>query len=235
MSWVGRAFRSSIGAKLVVAVTGLCLFGFVVAHLLGNLQFFGGAEKVNHYAQALRDLGPLLWIARIGLLVVAVVHVFTAMRLARANDAARPVDYVKRASRQVRTTSRSMATTGLVILGYALFHLAHFTWGTIYPEYAHAETTLADGRVVHDVYSMMVRGFSEWWVSAAYVAAMVALLMHLAHAIPSFFQTIGFHHSKYTCAIRLLGAAIAAAIFVGYVSIPAAVLLHVVELAGAKP
>ena len=232
MNWVARACRSSIGAKVVMAVTGAMLLLFLLAHLLGNLTLFGGPEKMNHYAQSLRDLGPLLWVARIGLLAVALVHVFTALRLIKANESARPIAYLKQASRQVKPQTKYMATTGLALLAYALFHLAHFTWGAIYPGYAHGEAKLADGRVVHDVYSMVVHGFSEWWVSAAYLAAMVCLALHLCHGVSSACQTLGLNNAKYQRAIKLAGPAVATLFFLGYASLPIAVLLGMVALPG---
>lgn len=235
MGWIGRAYRSSIGAKLVMAGTGILLLGFVVAHLLGNLQLFAGPEAMNGYAQALRDLGPLLWAARIGLIVVTVAHVATALRLVRQNEAARPVPYVKQATRQVKPQTRLMWTSGLVLLGYVLFHLAHLTWCLIRPDLARAEWTLADGRACHDVYSMTVRGFEVWWISAIYVAAMLFLALHLCHGVPSFFQTLGLNHPKYQRALELSGPALATLIFVGYVAIPAAVWAGRLAPAGATP
>lgn len=235
MNGVGRMFRSSIGAKLVMAVTGILLFGFLIAHLLGNLTVFGGAEKINQYGQALRDLGPMLWVARVGLIVIAVAHIATALRLVKANEAARPVPYLKQASRQIKPQTRLMWTSGLVLLGYALFHLAHFTWGFVLHDYWKAEAKIADGRVVHDVHTMIVLGFQVWWVSAAYLVAMVFLALHLCHAIPSFFQTIGLHHSKYQRALKMSGPAIATLIFLGYASIPVAIWAGLVTTSGVSP
>ncbi len=235
MNWVGRLYRSSIGAKLVMALTGLLLFGFVVVHLLGNLQIFAGRAAINDYGEKLRSFEPLLWVARIGLIVVALAHVATAMRLVRLNEAARPIAYVKQASRQVRKQTRFMWTGGLVVLAYTLFHLAHFTWGWLHPQHYHAVEKLADGRVRHDVYAMMARGFRVWWVSVAYLAAMACLALHLCHGIPSFFQTLGLDHSRYERAIERLGPAVATLIFVGYASIPVAVLLGWVVPPGELP
>jgi succinate dehydrogenase / fumarate reductase cytochrome b subunit len=230
-----RLVRSSIGAKLVMASTGALLFLFLVAHLSGNLLVFGGPDALNSYSEGLRELGPLLWIARIGLIVLAIAHIATALKLMRANERARPVPYARRADRQIRPSTRFMATSGLVLLGYTLFHLAHFTWGWIQPDHFAAEETLADGFVRKDVYAMLVLGFRTWWVDAAYLLAMVFLALHLWHGIPSLFQTLGVNHPKYNGLIRGAGAAIAAAIFVGYASIPVAVLAGVVPLPGSMP
>ena len=235
MNWVGRLIRSSIGAKLVMALTGILLVLFLVAHLAGNLQIFAGPERMNHYAQSLRDLGPLLWVARIGLIVIALVHVFTALKLVRVNEAARPVPYAMRADRQVKPQTRLMWTSGLVLLGYAVLHLAHLTWGLVYRQNFELETKIADGRTVHDVYAMTVRGFQVWWLTAAYLAAMVFLALHLAHGVSSFFQTLGWRHSKYRRAIDAVGPALAALFFLGYSSIPVAVWIGLVKLPGAAP
>jgi succinate dehydrogenase / fumarate reductase cytochrome b subunit len=235
MNWVRRLYRSSIGAKWAMALSGVLLFVFLIGHLAGNLQIFAGAEQLNHYAQSLRDLGPILWIVRIGLIVVALVHVFTALRLVRANEAARPVAYAFRADRQIKPQTRLMWTSGLVLLGYTLFHLAHLTWGFVYHQNFTAETKLTDGRLVHDVYAMTVRGFQVWWVTGAYVVAMVFLWFHLAHGIPSFFQTLGINHPKHDGAIRALGPAIATLFFVGYASIPIMIWLGRVTLPGSAP
>jgi succinate dehydrogenase / fumarate reductase cytochrome b subunit len=229
MGWIARFVRSSIGAKFVLAVTGVLLFLFVVAHLLGNLQIFAGPEAVNHYAESLRKLGPLLWIARIGLIVLAVVHVSAALRVHQLNEAARPIPYVKLATRQVKPQTRLMFTSGLVLLGYVVFHLAHFTWGLVHPELFSLSEKLADGSVRHDVYAMMVGGFSEVWLVVVYVAAMAFLALHLAHGLSSVPQTFGWNHAKYACVFRALGPGIAALIFLGYVSIPAAVLMGFVR------
>jgi len=227
MSWVQRLYRSSLGAKYVMALTGVMLFLFLIAHLLGNLQVFAGADAMNGYAEKLRELGPLLWVARIGLLVLAVIHIVTALRLAKANQAARPVAYAKQASRQIKPQTKTMVLSGLVLLGYAIYHLAHFTWGFVLHDYS----TLVDAQGRHDVFAMVVKSFQCWWVSASYLVAMAFLALHLCHGITSAFQTFGLNHAKYACAIKLAGPAVAAALFAGYASIPVACWLGLVKLA----
>jgi succinate dehydrogenase / fumarate reductase cytochrome b subunit len=234
MSWVCRLYRSSLGAKYVMATTGVLLFGFLIAHLLGNLQMFAGQDAVNSYAEKLRALGPLLWVARIGLLVLAGLHVATALRLAKANDAARPVAYAKVTHRAVKPATKTMVLSGLVILAYVIYHLAHFTWGVVQSDHARLVEKFADGHERHDVYSMVVLGFRTWWVSASYLVALVLLALHLCHGISSAFQTFGLNHSKYAGAIRLAGPAIATLIFLGYASIPVACWLGIVQIAEAQ-
>jgi succinate dehydrogenase / fumarate reductase cytochrome b subunit len=227
MSWVQRLYRSSLGAKYVMALTGVMLFLFLIAHLLGNLQVFAGADAMNGYAEKLRELGPLLWVARIGLLVIAGVHVVTALRLAKANQAARPVAYAKQATRQVKPQTKTMVLSGLVLLGYAVYHLAHFTWGFVLHDYS----TLVDAQGRHDVFAMVVKSFQCWWVSASYLVAMAFLALHLCHGITSAFQTFGLNHAKYACAIKLAGPAVAGALFLGYAAIPVACWMGLIKLA----
>jgi succinate dehydrogenase / fumarate reductase cytochrome b subunit len=226
MNWLTRLLKSSIGAKAIMAVTGLLLLGFVIGHLLGNLQMFLGQDAVNSYAQGLRDLGPLLWVVRIGLLVVFLAHIATGIRLANANENARPVAYQKPHTIRATPASRSMALTGIVILAYVLFHLAHLTFGVIYPDYA----DLVDAQGRHDVYSMAVLGFQEWWLTGTYLIAMGVLGLHLRHGISSFFQTLGLNHPRYNPVIEKLGPAGGGLIVLGYVSIPLGVLAGIIQL-----
>jgi succinate dehydrogenase / fumarate reductase cytochrome b subunit len=226
MNWFLRLLKSSIGAKALMAVTGFLLFGFVVAHLLGNLQMFAGQEPVNQYAQTLKDLGPLLWVMRLGLLGVFVLHIFTGLRLAAANRSARPVAYSYSDTVQATLSSRSMVPTGILVLVYVVYHLAHLTWGFILNDYY----TLTDDQGRHDVYSMAVLGFQNAWVSLTYVIAMLVLGFHLYHGIPSFFQTLGLKHSRYNDLIARLGPALTGLIVLGYLSIPAGVLAGIIQL-----
>jgi succinate dehydrogenase / fumarate reductase cytochrome b subunit len=122
-----------------------------------------------------------------------------------------------------------MVLSGLVLLGYALYHLAHFTWGFVLHDYS----TLVDAQGRHDVFAMVVKGFQCWWVSASYLAAMLFLALHLCHGITSAFQTFGLNHAKYACAIKFAGPAVAGALFVGYASIPVACWMGLVKLAEA--
>jgi hypothetical protein len=233
MNWAGRLYRSSIGAKLIMALTGILLFGFLIAHLLGNLQVFGGAEKINHYGQALRDLGALLWVARIGLLVIAVVHVATALRIVQANQAARPVAYVKQANRQIKPQTRLMWTSGLVLLGYALFHLAHFTWGYVLHDYWKAEATLADGRRVprrllddgQRLPRLVGRGRLPRGDALPRVCTSATRSRASSRRSASTTQST-------SAALALLGPAIATLFFVGYASIPGGDLGRLRDAAG---
>lgn len=226
MTWMTDFWRSSIGGKATMAVTGLLLFGFVVAHLLGNLQLLKGADAINNYAKMLHDLGALLWVARIGLLAVFVLHVVTAIRLSRANKAARPVAYAKGATMQATMASRSMVLSGLTVAAFVVYHLAHFTFGVVHSGDAGLKAKGAGG---HDVFSMVTASFGNPAIVAAYVAAQVVLFLHLSHGIQSLAQTLGFHHGRYTPMVKSLSVVLALAIAGGNAFLALSVLLGIVK------
>ncbi len=219
-------FSSSIGKKVIVAVTGLLLLGFVIAHLVGNLQFFLGQEAINSYAVFLQDLGGLLWIARGGLLLAFILHVVFAICLTRQNNSARPVPYKKKNFVEANTASRYMIHFGMIILAFVIVHLLHFTFGIL----AEENYKLIDTQGRHDVYSMVVSGFMDIRYSAVYILAMLMLGAHLSHGIQSVFQTLGFYHQEYTAKIRALGLAVGWLIALGYMSIPLGVLTGIIKL-----
>jgi succinate dehydrogenase / fumarate reductase, cytochrome b subunit len=219
-------YRSSVGKKMIVAVTGIVLIAFVIGHLLGNLQIFLGPDWVNSYAEHLRALGPLLWAIRIFLLVNVLLHIFYTISLAIENRRARPVhnkrkDYVK-----ATFSSRYMAMSGLIVLAFILYHLAHFTVRVTDPRFLLLK---ADPLNRYDVYSMMVYGFQNIFVSAFYVLAMFLLALHLSHGTSSFFQSLGLNDEKLAPRLAAAGRILAWLIFVGYTSIPVAVLLRLVK------
>lgn len=230
MTWMTDFWRSSIGGKATMAVTGLLLFGFVVAHLLGNLQLLKGADAINNYAKMLHDLGPLLWVARIGLLVVFVLHVATAIRLSRANKAARPVAYAKGATMQATMASRSMVLSGLTVGAFLVYHLAHFTFGAVHGAGAAKATEVANAAWNgHNVHAMVTGSFADPLVVTLYVAAQVVLFLHLSHGIQSLAQTLGFHHGRYTPMVRSLSVVLALAIAGGNAFLALSVLLGIVK------
>lgn len=212
-----KFLNSSLGLKYRMALTGFLLFGFVVTHLLGNLQIYAGPETLNAYAEKLEELGPLLWVARIGLIAIFVAHLVTAFQLKLINNKARPQGYHHPDTIQASLASRSMLLSGLVILAYILYHLAHFTFVCTHPE-------LAVLKHQENVYGMVIAGFSNPLVSGFYVLAQVFLAAHLSHGISSVFQTFGLNQKRYRCTTRLIGPAIAGIITLGYISIPVAVL-----------
>ena len=207
---------------MVVALTGLILIGFVVGHLLGNLQIFLGPEWINAYAHKLRELGAMLWVIRIGLLVTVLLHIYFTIRLAIDNRRARPDRYKTKDYVKATVASRSMALSGLLLLAFILFHIAHFTVRVTDPRFPMLK---ADPLNRYDVYSMMVYGFQNIWVSAFYVLAMFLLALHLTHGTSSFFQSLGLNNKKLTPRLANAGRVLAWSLFVGYISIPLAVLL----------
>ena len=223
--------RSSIGKKFIVAVTGVVLILFVVGHLLGNLQIFLGPDWVNGYAEHLRELGPFLWVIRGFLLVNVLLHIYFTISLAIENRRARPVGYKKKDHIKATFASRSMAMSGLIVLVFILYHLAHFTVRVTDPRFLLLK---ADPLNHYDVYSMMVFGFQNIYVStlAVYAAlngAMFLLALHLSHGTSSFFQSLGVNDKKLTPRLATAGRVFAWLIFVGYSAIPVAVLLHWVK------
>ena len=196
------------------------LIAFVIGHLLGNLQFFAGPHVINEYGTKLRHL-PFggLWVVRIGLLAVAVLHIVTTLMLVKANRAAKGAGYEFKAKVQSKVATRLMALSGIILLSYIVFHLLHFTTHSINSDYA----TWMDGED-HDVYRMIVAGFSNKAVSIFYIVAMVLLAMHLSHGAASLFQTLGLRTKKMACCLGLCAQVFAWVICAGYVSIPIAVM-----------
>jgi succinate dehydrogenase / fumarate reductase, cytochrome b subunit len=226
MRWLTDFWRSSIGGKVTMAVTGILLFGFVVAHLLGNLKLFAGPESINSYAKWLHDLGAGLWLARIGLLVVFVLHVVTALRLARGNKLARPVAYAKEATVVATFASRSMVLSGLSLLAFVIYHLLHFTFGVTNPEHFARKGAGAGG---FDVYAMVTTSFANPAIAIAYAAFQLVLFLHLSHGIQSFAQTIGLHHGRYTPMIKTLSWLLAALVCGGNVLLALSVVTGLVK------
>lgn len=225
--------NSSVGAKLIVGITGVCLVLFVIAHLIGNLKLLQGPDAINGYAYFLKhDLGALLWLARGLLLAIFVAHLTLAIRLSIRSRAARPVPYNFANSVQARLASRLMMQTGVVVLAFVIFHIAHFTLGWV------KDATVLDdtGRVVtvncldlkddqgrHDVYRMVIAGFRTPWVAVLYILAQGILFVHLRHGIPSTLQTLGLKSERWAGLINGASLLIALFILVGNVGLVLAV------------
>ncbi|HKX30200.1 MAG TPA: succinate dehydrogenase cytochrome b subunit [Blastocatellia bacterium] len=222
---ITRLWQSSVGKKYVMAISGLGLYVFVIGHLLGNLQIYLGPEKINNYAAFLKSNLALLWSARIGLLVLAVLHVTAGIQLALANRRARPVAYTGRKPVASTLANRTMIFSGLIILAFVLFHLAHFTFGLVNSGYLQFEDPL--GR--HDVYRMMIVGFSNPLVTVFYLLSMGLLLLHLSHGVSSIFQSLGLRSKKTFGALDWLAKISSILIFLGNCSIPLAILAGVVK------
>lgn len=228
MSWFAKYLKSSVGAKHIMAITGLMLVGFVLAHMLGNLQVFAGQEALNSYAVSLKKLGPLLWIMRGGIILAFIVHIWSAIRLTTMNNAARPVKYMKVHTEKSTFASRVMIWSGLIVAAFLVFHLMQFTLGGgPFPD----EFNQIDFQGRHDVYNMVVMGFSKVPVTIAYVVAMILLSLHLKHGISSLFQSLGLNHPKYNGIIKMISPSIAGLVLIGNCSMPIACLAGWVKVA----
>ena len=221
MNWFGRYVRSSIGAKHVMAVTGLLLLLFAIVHMIGHLQMFGGRDVYNRYAHFLQRLWEVKWPVRAGLLGLLVVHILVAIGLVAKNRAARPVPYVMYKPVTSSAAGRAMAWTGLALFAFLAFHILHFTVKTVQPFH------VLDSEKRFDAYGMFVAGFQQLWVYLIYLAGMALLALHLGHGAASWLQSLGFRHPKYP--YDKLGLPIAGVLFVGYMVPPTAVLLGAIR------
>jgi succinate dehydrogenase / fumarate reductase, cytochrome b subunit len=226
MSWFRGYLRSSIGAKHVMAVTGLLLLLFAIAHMVGHLQMFGGQDVYNAYAHFLQSLWEVKWPVRAGLLAILIVHLVTALSLVARNRAARPSPYAMWKPVTSSVASRTMAWTGMVVFAFLAFHILHFTIGTVQPEHFHQ----LDPKQRYDAYTMFVRGFQNPGIYGVYLAGMVLLAMHLGHGAASWLQSLGLRHPKYP--VDKLGRLVSAFLFVGYMIPPTAVLAGIIKLPG---
>lgn len=225
MNALTQLYRSSLGKKYVMAITGLLLFVFVIVHMLGNLQIYLGPGPINEYAAFLKSRPALLWTARLGLLLLAVLHITSAVQLVRGNRAARPVGYEN--SRPVASSfaARTIFASGLIIFAFVVYHLMHFTIGLVNPEFLQ----LRDAMGRHDVYRMMIAGFSNVWVCSFYIIAMGLLCLHLSHGVSSLFQSVGLKGRSTRKLIDRFAKIAAWVIFIGNSSIPLAVLMGLVK------
>lgn len=213
---------TTIGKKVVMALSGLVWFGFALAHMAGNLQVFLGPEVFNGYSVGLHAKPELLWTARTIMIVAFVLHVWTALQLVTLSARARPIDYAKKTRRKASFAGLTMKFSGLTLLFFVLYHLAHFTFpGVAMGAYEHQHYSM--------VYSNFVNGFSVPWVVALYVAAMVSLGFHLYHGSVSLFQSLGINHPKRNAAIRQTAQFVALIITVGNIILPLSVLLGLVH------
>lgn len=224
-----RLYQSTIGKKVIMALSGLIWIGFVVGHMYGNLKVFGffggGPEYFNEYAEGLREFGkPILGhqhallVVRVVLILAIVSHAWSALTLSRQSLSARPSGYAQHRTLTTNFASKSIRWGGVAILLFIIYHLAHFTWGIpgIHPDF-----------IPGDVYHNLVSGFNAWGRIPIfiYLAAVIALGFHLYHGTWSMFQTLGLNNKTYTRFIRLLAWIMAIAIPVGFALVPLGVLV----------
>lgn len=214
---VGRVqlfWRSTIGKKIVMGVTGLIMVAFVIVHMVGNLQVFVGAAKINAYSHFLHHtIGELLWLARIILLASVVLHIVAAVQLTRRDRAARQVAYARKVPQTATVSSRSMRWGGLALALFIVFHILHLTTGTIQP------APYVEG----DIYSTLVGGFHIWWVALIYVLAMIALGLHIFHGTWAAVRTLGLNQPSPNPLRRPLALWVAIITWAGFTIVPIAV------------
>jgi succinate dehydrogenase / fumarate reductase cytochrome b subunit len=219
-------WSSSIGKKLVVAITGLFLVLFIAGHLVGNLVVFMGPEPFNAYAYFLHHMlhGVGIWVFRIVMLVMLGAHIIATVALTKQNKAARK-SYEHPATIQASKSSRYMILTGLTILVFFIYHILHFT-ARVGNEYNNPELYkyMLDGKEVHNAWKMVIDGFSVWYVTLFYVVAMTLLCSHLMHGVGSIFQTLGLRSKKSSDLIQQISIGYAVVVWVGFISIPLAIL-----------
>jgi succinate dehydrogenase / fumarate reductase cytochrome b subunit len=213
-------WQSTNGKKVVMAVTGLMMFGFVVGHMLGNLQMYEAPEHINAYGHFLHNLGELLWLERGVMLLAIALHITATIQLALRSKAARPIGYSRRQAINSSYASRTMYWSGPIVLAFIIFHLLQFTAG-----YIHPQSQFIPGDVYHNV----VAGFQVWWVSAWYIFAICLLGLHLSHGLWSMFQSVGLAHPRITPYLRNAARGVALVIVLGYISIPISVLLGLIK------
>ena len=219
----GARLGSSLGKKLIMAVTGLLLLGFVCMHLAGNLLIFLGPDALNAYAEKLEHLEDLLWVARLGLLAATAAHIWSSIVLTIENRRARPSAYKRFRPEETTLAARMMAVSGLLVLAFIIYHLLHFTFRVTHPEISN----LLDGHGRRDVYTMVVRSFQDPRIALAYIVAMGLLCLHLSHGIRSAVQTLGVNPEQLHPQADRISQAAAILIMAGYMSIPLAVLTGV--------
>lgn len=207
-------YRTTIGKKVVMAVTGIILIGFVIGHVLGNLLVFRGPSAMNDYAALLKSNAGLLWTVRLGLLAAVVLHVTAAIQLTRLDRAARPVGYARFEPRAATFASRTVRWGGLALALFIVYHLLHFTTGTLHPTFSHT-----------DVYGNVMAAFRVWWIVLLYVTAMLFLGLHLYHGVWSLGRTLGVARRSDQPLKRRLATAIAILVWAGFTSIPIAVFV----------
>ena len=240
MSWILDFYRSAMGKKAVMAVTGVMLFGFVFGHMIGNLKLYYGpaeldedgrvvhAAALDEYAVGLREIGKpvlgkeqALWLARLGLLAAVFLHIHAATTLTLLNRRARGVSYAKASPQAATYASRTMRWGGAILLLFIVYHLMHLTFGNVHPDFEHGA-----------VYNNVVVGFQNPLVAGFYIVAQVALGFHLYHGLWSLFQSLGLSGPRLNVLRRQFAAVFAIVISVANISFPVAVLTGLVKLGG---
>jgi succinate dehydrogenase / fumarate reductase cytochrome b subunit len=226
--WALTLYRSTIGKKVIMAVTGLVLVAFVIGHMLGNLQMFIGAAKINAYSAFLKSTGELLWLVRLGLLVAVLLHILMAWQLTMIKRQARPIDYHKREPQVSTIASRTMRWGGVLLLVFIVFHILHFTTGTVFPAASRPDAMYPQFSPT-DVYGNVISAFRTPWVVAFYVVAMLFLMLHLFHGAWSSVRTLGLNKPSRHPLQRRVATIVAIVVWLGFTAVPVAVFFGVIR------
>jgi succinate dehydrogenase / fumarate reductase cytochrome b subunit len=217
-----RFYEAAAGKKVVMAITGVILFGYVLAHMLGNLQIFAGPQAINNYAHFLHSHEGALWVARTILLLSVVLHIVASVQLWALNNRARPVRYVRKANVPSSYAARTMKWSGPIIAAFVIFHVLHLTTGNV----VQLQAAPADSP---DAYDNVIMGFQHLWISFFYIVAVVLLCMHLYHGLWSMFQSVGLSHPRYTPRLKRFAGIFAIVTAAGYLSIPIAAMAGLIR------
>lgn len=223
-SYLGRFLGSNIGLKVLMALTGVVMFGYLIGHVTGNMLIFKGPAAINGYSKFLHDSTGLLWGTRILLLVSVVIHIWATIRFLKLKSDARPVAYVMKEPHGTTFAARTMYWSGPVIALFIIYHILHLTTGTVHPSF-HADAATHEV----DVYRNLVDGFQRPLASGIYIVAMLAIAFHLSHGVWSMLQTIGVNRPNWECALRAIAVVFAVLVCGGFIAVPAAVLLGFVK------
>lgn len=231
MGTIKKSILSSLVKKFVMAITGFVLASFLLVHMLGNLQTLeGGPHAINAYANFLQTLPwEFLWGFRCALAACFVLHFLTAYLLVVENNKARPQTYAVKKNLTSTFASRTMIYTGTIVIAFGIIHILHYTMLKLNPEFKVldwvATSGMYEGKTLHDVYAMMILGFSNTWVSLAYIFSMVVIGFHLSHGVSSMFQSVGFRDEKWRYRLNAIAVAYCVVIAAGFSINPAAVLI----------
>lgn len=213
-----RLWGSSIGLKIAMAVTGIILSGFVLVHMLGNLQVFQGAQALENYSKLLRTEPAFLWLARLILLASVGLHIVAYLVLFRRNWRARPQVYQKSEHQESSFASRSMILTGPLLLAFIVYHVLHLTTGTVHPHFREGA-----------VYNNLITGLRVVPVAAIYVLAMAVLGLHLWHGVWSMFQTLGASQARYRSFGRRFATVFTLVVVLGFAIVPLAIVTGLIK------
>lgn len=226
--------RSTILSKVVMAITGAILVLYVIVHTAGNLLIYLGRDSLNSYSAFLHSLGPILWIIRVVLVLSAILHIITSIKLKFENLSAKPTKYAVKNYLKAKLSARTMIWTGIMILCFVVYHLLHFTFRTTNPQHYYPEFYQPHNAVSSvvlerfDVYRMVVLGFQNPIISIVYIIGVILVGFHLDHAIQSMFQTLGYNQKHYFPTIQKCSTTLAIVIVVCLVSIPISILLGLI-------